>query len=296
VTGRRDPDRDHVPRQVPDRVVTSPAERRDAVLDVIRGATREISLSLFRCNDQGVFDELRRARERGVTVTAIVTARADGGSKKLAQLRRELLDTGASVTVYADSVVKYHAKYLVADDGPAIVASLNFTKKCFSRTLDALVVTYDAEVVSGLRALMDADHDMRPAPDSLSPRLIIGPERARAQLTALIRGATSSIRLLDAKLSDPAFVGLLAERRAAGVRVDAFDRKRYGDLKSHGKVCLIDDRIAIVGGLAFAALSLDFRREVAIVVEQAQAIADVRAFLDGVASRSAEAPEASAPA
>ena len=280
-------------KHVPDRVVASPAECRDAILDVIRGAKRDISLSLFRCNDQGVFDELRRAGERGVEISALVTARADGSTKKLAQLRQALADAGASVTVYADSVVKYHAKYLVADDGPAIVASLNFTKKCFSRTLDALVVTHDAGVVSGLRALMAADRDMRPAPHSLSPRLIVGPERARAQLTALMRGAASSIRLLDAKLSDPAFVGLLAERRAAGVRVDAFDRKRYGDLKSHGKVCLIDDRIAIVGGLALAALSLDFRREVAIVVEQPQAIAEVRAFLDGVASRSA-APQASA--
>lgn len=282
-------------KHVPDRVVASPAECRDAILEVIRRAKREISLSLFRCNDDGIFDELRRARERGVAISALVTARADGSSKKLAKLRHALLETGASVTVYADSVVKYHAKYLIADDGPAIVASLNFTKKCFSKTLDALVVTYDAGVVSGLRALMAADRGMQPAPDSLSPRLIVGPEKARAQLIALMRGAASSIRLLDAKLSDPAFVGLLAERRAAGVRVETFDRKRYGDRKSHGKVCLIDDRIAIVGGLALAALSLDFRREVAIVVEQPQAIDEVRAFLDGVAARSA-APEASASA
>ena len=89
----------------------------------------------------------------------------------------------------------------MADDGPAIVASLNFTKKCFSRTLDALVVTHDPEVVSGLRAIMAADREMQPAPASLPARLIVGPERARAQLAALLKGAQSSIRLLDAKLS-----------------------------------------------------------------------------------------------
>jgi phosphatidylserine/phosphatidylglycerophosphate/cardiolipin synthase-like enzyme len=106
---------------------------------------------------------------------------------------------------------------------------------------------------------------------------------------ALLRGARSSIRLLDAKLSDPAFVALLAERRAAGVRVDVLGRKGYGDLKSHGKVCLIDDRIAVVGGLALAAMSLDFRREVAITVETPEAIADVRRFLDVVTAASAGA-------
>jgi phosphatidylserine/phosphatidylglycerophosphate/cardiolipin synthase-like enzyme len=272
--------------QCADRVVASPAECRDAVLRVIRGASREIALSLFRCNDPEIFEELRDACARGVAVSAILTARAEGGSKKLEKLRLALLDLGASVTVYADPVVKYHAKYLVADDGPAIVASLNFTKKCFSRTLDALVVTYDPAVVSGLQEVTAADRAMRPLA-SLPDRLIVGPEGARAQLTALLRGAVSSIRLLDAKLSDPAFIALLAERRTAGVRVEVLDRKKYGGLRSHGKVCLVDDRVAVVGGLALAPLSLDFRREVAIVVNEPEAVASVRAFLDSVVSSSA---------
>lgn len=275
--------------RLPDRVVTSPAECREAILGAIRGATRELSLSLFRCNDADIFAELAAARTRGVAVNAVVTARAAGSAKKLKKLRQELLDADATVHIYADPVVKYHAKYLVADEGPAIVASLNFTKKCFSRTLDALVVTYDPAVVSGLRDVMAADCGMRPAAASLAPRLIVGPERARAQIAALFGDATSSICLLDAKLSDPAFVALLAERRAAGVRVDVLDKKRYGDLKSHGKVCLIDDRVAIVGGLALATLSLDFRREVAIVVDSPEAVADVRRFLDAVTGASAGA-------
>jgi phosphatidylserine/phosphatidylglycerophosphate/cardiolipin synthase-like enzyme len=280
----------------PERVVATPAECREAILEAIRGAAREISLSLFRCNDKEIFEELRSARTRGVAVSALVTARADGSSKKLEKLRLALLEVGASVTVYADPVVKYHAKYLVVDDGPAIVASLNFTKKCFSRTLDALVVTYDPDVVAGLREVMASDRDLRPAPATLSARLIVGPESARTQLTALMRGASSSIRLLDAKLSDPAFVALLAERRAAGVRVEVLDRKRYGDLRSHGKVCLIDDRVAVVGGLALAAMSLDFRREVALIVEDRDAIADVRAFLDSITTHSSGAAEAAAQA
>ena len=138
----------------PDRVVATPEECREAVLDAIRGATRRLSLSLFRCNDKEIFEELAAARKRGVEVDAIVTARAAGSTKKLKKLRQKLLDADTTVHIYADPVVKYHAKYLVADEGPAIVASLNFTKKCFSRTLDALVVTYDPAVVAGLREVM----------------------------------------------------------------------------------------------------------------------------------------------
>src|SRR5258708_26530107 len=111
------------------------------------------------------------------------------------KLWRELEKTGATLQAYTDPVVKYHAKYLVADEGPAIVASLNFTRKCFRKTCDALVVTHDPAVVSDLRRLWVADCGRLPMPTDLAHRLIIGPERARRQFTALVDGARTSIRL-----------------------------------------------------------------------------------------------------
>jgi phosphatidylserine/phosphatidylglycerophosphate/cardiolipin synthase-like enzyme len=276
-------------RSIPaDRIVASPAECRATILDVIRSAKREIRISLFRCNDDEIFAELASTRRRGVAVNALMTARAAGGGAKLEKLRRRLVEAGASVTLYADPVVKHHAKYLVADDGPAVVASLNFTKKCFSRTVDALVVTHDPDVVSGLCEVMAADREMREAPASLTRRLVVGPERARNQLTELLTRATSSIRIIDGKLSDPAFAALLAARRAAGVRVDLFTDKRYGDLKSHGKLWLVDDRTAVVGGLALAAVSLDFRREVALVVDDPGAIAVIRQLFDSLGTTASQ--------
>jgi phosphatidylserine/phosphatidylglycerophosphate/cardiolipin synthase-like enzyme len=184
------------------------------------------------------------------------------------------------VHAYTEPVVKYHAKYIVADDGPAVVASFNFTRKCFAKTCDALVVTHDPAVVAGLRALHAADRERGPLPASVPPRLIIGPERARRQFTALLEQATSSIRLIDAKLSDPDLVTLLNARREAGISVDVFSSKRLGDLKSHGKMLLVDDRLAVIGGLALAAISLDFRREVAIIVEDPAGVADVKRLFD----------------
>ena len=263
------------PRPAPDRVVTSITDRRSTVLDVLKNAQREITLSLFRCNDLQIFLELSRAVARGVAVNVIVTSRAKGGQKKLKKLWTGLQQTGASVHAYTDPVVKYHAKYLVVDDGPAVVASLNFTRKCFDQTCDALVVTHDPDVVSGLRRLMAADRDGLSMPANVTLRLIVGPERARQQFTSLVDQAQSSIRLIDAKLSDPDLVTLLNARRAAGLTVEVFGSKRLGDLKSHGKIMLVDDRIAVVGSLALAAMSLDFRREVAIIVDDPPAVAQV---------------------
>src|SRR4249919_3914649 len=178
---------------MPDRLVVSVDERRAAVLDVIRQASRRITLSLFRCNDSAVFGELKAAVDRGVDVEVLVTSRAKGGKKKMAKLWRALEETGATLHAYTDPVVKYHPKYLVADDGPAIVASLNLTRKCFTKTCDALVITHDPAVVGSLRRLWTADCGRQDMPTDISDRLIVGPERARRQFTSLIDSAQTSI-------------------------------------------------------------------------------------------------------
>jgi cardiolipin synthase len=277
---------------VPDRLISGCEERRAAVLDLIRGARTSITLSLFRCNDKTVFQELAAATARGVAVDVLVTSRAKGGKKKLDKLWRALEGTGASLHPYTDPVVKYHAKYLVADDGPSIVASLNFTKKCFRKTWDALIVTHDPAVASGLKQLMAADRSGAPMPADLSPRLIVGPERARAQFTALVTSAKRSIRLVDAKVSDPDLIDILKQRRAEGIAVEIYGAKRIGDLKSHGKIMLVDESTAVVGSLALAALSLDFRREVAIAVTDPSAVSEAMQLFTVVdaARRATEAP------
>src|SRR5690242_13974584 len=140
------------PRTV-ERLVLDPAERKNALLGVIGAARRRLILSLFRCDDFSVLDALAAALERGCEVEAILTKRAKGGKKRLKKLWGALEEMGAVVTRYADPVVKYHAKYLVADDKTAIITTLNPTRKCFSRTWDALLITPDPSVVKGLLTL-----------------------------------------------------------------------------------------------------------------------------------------------
>ncbi len=277
-----------------DRVVTSVEDRRGAVVDLIRSARESIALSLFRCNDDDIFEELAQATKRGVRVDALVTSRAKGGKKKLQKLWTRLQRAGAQVSAYADPVVKYHAKYIIVDGERAAVASFNFTRKCFERTCDVLVITTDPAVVRGLAELMTADREQRPLSGPLSPRLIVGPDLARRQLTALIAEARTSIRIIDAKLSDPDILALLKARRAEGVRVQVFSSKLLGTLKSHGKVLLIDDRIAVAGSLALAALSLDFRREVAIRIDDPAAVAEIVELFRGIEALPAPPPRADA--
>ena len=251
-----------------ERLILNPAERKTALLNVIGSARRRLVLSLFRCDDFSVLDALAAALERGCEVEAILTKRAKGGKKRLKKLWGALEEMGAVVTRYADPVVKYHAKYLVADGRTAMITTLNPTRKCFTRTWDAVLITEDQSVVKGLLTLFRADAAGKPLPSRrpISRRLIVGPERSRSEIRALINGAKSSIRILDHKLSDPDVVALLRDRRDEGITVTVLGKQRIPGFEPHGKMMIIDEARAVLGSTALSTLSLDFRREVSIVI------------------------------
>lgn len=275
-SGRRSP----APDRGSTRIVIDPAERRQAMLDIISSARTRLVLSIFRCNDDGILDALAAALKRGVSVDAILTKRAKGGKKSLKKLWQALGEIGASVHWYADPVVKYHAKYVVADDQRALIGTLNPTRKCFTRTWDFLFITEDEDIVRSVSTLFvtDAAGERILPRHRISDRLIIGPEGARLRIRELIEGAQRSIRLLDHKLSDPEVVALLRERRDAGVEVLVIGKNFLGSLVPHGKLLIVDESRAVLGSMAMSALSLDFRREVSVVVEEARAVNALNEF------------------
>jgi len=176
---------------------------------------------------------------------------------------------GAVVHRYADPVVKYHAKYLVADGRIGVVMTLNPTRKCFTRTWDMALMTEEREVVRSLSTLFALDAaGARVLPrHCISQRLIVGPEGARGRMRSLLAKATRRIDVLDHKLSDPDLVALLRDRRTRGIAVSVVGRQPVGEIVPHGKLVVIDDSQAVLGSLAMSALSLDSRREVSIVID-----------------------------
>src|SRR5437868_6371643 len=117
-------------QQKPDQVILAVERRREAVLDVINSAKKRLLISVFRCTDVQVLDAIAEALIRQVDVRLLMTPRARGWEKRLKELGAYLESMGAKVHSYSDPVVKYHAKYLLADDGPALIGSLNLTAKC----------------------------------------------------------------------------------------------------------------------------------------------------------------------
>jgi len=276
----------HATAQERDQVILAIKQRRETVLQVISSARERLLISVFRCTDVAVLDAIGEALNRKVDVRFLMTPRARGWEKRLKALGSYLESMGAKVHPYSDPVVKYHAKYLLADDGPALITSLNLTAKCFGATCDFILLTYDPGVAAGLRELFEVDwlapHSTLSA--QLSPRLIVGPERARAQFTALLESAKHSIHIIDHKLDDPAIQALLKSKKAQGVDVRVLGQGNLGGLLAHGKLTIIDGRIAAIGSMAQTAMSLDFRREIAITVEDPKCVRKLKNFYRLLAS------------
>jgi phosphatidylserine/phosphatidylglycerophosphate/cardiolipin synthase-like enzyme len=257
-----------------ERIVLTPADRRPALVEVISSARHTLSLSLFRCDDQAVLDALAAAVRRGVRVRALITSRAKGSKAQLKELAISLKAMGADVRRYSDAVVRYHAKYVVADDGPALIGSLNFTRKCFHDTCDFMLITHDRDLVAELTRLFDADWDEKRYMPSTAAgdRLIVGPEGARRRFAAMFQTATSQIRIIDPKIDDAAMLALLKARAAAGVKVEIRGPHGLGALIPHGKLLLIDDSTAAIGSISLSMLALEFRRELAVVIERQESL------------------------
>jgi phosphatidylserine/phosphatidylglycerophosphate/cardiolipin synthase-like enzyme len=275
-----------------DRIVVDPAERLPAILEVIDSSRERLDLSVFRCDEEAVLDALERAVRRGVRVRALVTGRAKGSKALLKHLRRTLTVMGVDVRRYADIVVRYHAKYIVADNGPAIVASLNFTRKCFGPTCDFILVSTEPELVAALRRVFDADWQGpgHPPPDGQTGRLIVGPEHARVRFAALIGQAAHRIRLIDPKISDPAMLLLLRKRETEGIRVDVRGRSGLGPLTAHGKLIMIDEDAAAIGSISLSTLALEFRRELAVVIRDRSSLDALNTFWDSLPAIDAPGP------
>jgi cardiolipin synthase len=269
-----------------DRLILAPDQRRTAVLQLLRSAQRTLILSMFRCDDMSIVDELAAAVRRGVHVRILITQRARGWREKLKELTALLKSLGAEVLPYQHSVVKYHAKYIVADEGPALVTSLNFTRKCFEKTCDFLVFSDDPSVVSGLKTLFESDCSVPAARlPQITDRLIVGPEESRSRLTQALADATSRIQIIDHRVSDPQIIGLLMQKRHEGVAVQVIGSPTIGGLICHGRIILTDQKTAIIGSTHFSYPSLDFRREVAIVTKESNVVAEMSDYFENLAAQ-----------
>lgn len=265
-------------------VITKPKARQKAVIELIRSARRSLMLSIFRCDDLLILHELALAVTRGVRVEVLVTGRAKGWSQRLGPMAGCLERMGVEVHRFPIGAMKYHAKYMVADEETAFIGTANLTRKSFRRTRDFILVTSDCEAVRELVQLFRADSTG--GVPSTGGSLIVGPQGCRASIEQLLGSARHSIRILDHKLSDRRILAILGERQRRGVAVEVCRGEASDSLKPHGRLIIVDHETAVFGSFSLSETSLDGRRELGVAIRRSALVEKLeRQFEKAAASK-----------
>lgn len=250
------------------------------VLQAIRRARRTVDLCIFRLDRKELEAALAAAVERGVRVRALIANTNSGGAESLRKLEQRLLAAGVMVIRTDDELVRYHGKYMVADD-VLYVLGFNFTKLDIDRSRSFAVATRDPRTVKEAQKLFESDTARKPYAPARS-NLVVSPETARDMLATFIGGAKKDLAIYDIKIQDPAMIKLLKERASKGVRIrvigtlaaviDNVTVQRLQGLRLHVRAILRDGTRAFVGSMSLRKVELDKRREIGVLVTRAAAV------------------------
>jgi cardiolipin synthase len=268
-------------------LIVQPGDSFFPIVRAIDKAERSIKLTVFRMDDPIIQRALVEAQARRVRIRILIASSARGWAEKNQKLLKDARKAGISTKEPSGDRKKarYHYKVMTVDDSVAMVFTFNPTRENLHYTRDFGVELYDPNVTSEINRLFDADWDDVPFnPDPESP-LLISPFNSRKKMTAILGAAERSIYIADAKLEDPAILGLLVEKTRSGVEVrvlgdakhvnslpPALDSRAIPRFKLHAKCAIVDGARAVIGSMNMRTESFDKRREVSIVVDDADVL------------------------
>jgi len=279
-------------------LIVQPEAGLSPVVRAIQKARRTVDIAIFRTDRDEIEKALGAAVQRGVKVRVLVAHTNRGGESRLRKLEQRLLEAGATVSRTGDDFLRYHGKFLVADDTLHIFG-FNFTRVDTIKSRSFGVSTRDASAVREARALFDADSSRQPFVPKRT-HLVVSPENAREMLSAFVKGAKRQLLIYDVNLQDPVFMKLLAQQAAAGVDVRVIgkckgckgvDVRPLRSLRLHVRAMVRDGSRAFVGSQSLRRIELDKRREVGVLITNATVARQIRDIFeaDWVESESAAA-------
>ena len=244
------------------------------IVKAIRTARRNVDIFIFRFDRDEIETALAGAVQRGVVVRALIAHTNRGGESRLRKLEQRLLAAGVLVSRTADDLVRYHAKYMIADSVLHLFG-FNFTKADIDRSRSFAIATRDVRTVQEAARLFGCDVTRQPFIAGRS-NLVVSPDNARAALASFIRGARRDLAIYDAKVHDPAMIKLLKERVARGVQVrvlgnvkgkdGGIDTRQLASMRMHVRAIVRDGTRAFVGSQSLRRDELEKRREVGLII------------------------------
>lgn len=262
------------------KLMVLPEDGMTAVVNAIKGAKVSIDTTIFRFDRVEIEKALEAAVGRGVKVRTLIAHTNRGGDKLLRKLELRLLGAGVMVARSGEDLARYHAKFMVVDGRTLFVMLFNYTALDAKSRSFGVITTQRAAVVEAMRVF---EADVTRQVCSPQPKvLVVSPDNARTKLTEYLKSAKKTLWIYDPKINDSGMVRILEDRVQKGVdvrvlgsvgkRAKKFRADKMKSLRLHARVIVRDGRDVFFGSQSLRTAELDGRREVGLIVKDANIV------------------------
>jgi phosphatidylserine/phosphatidylglycerophosphate/cardiolipin synthase-like enzyme len=276
------------PRANGQEVLVLPNGIENRLVSEIDAAVSSVDVACYQFSRQPIINALINAKNRGVTVRAVLDADqyVNGNTKS------QLLGAGIEVHDAPAEFNHYHSKFLVIDGQKLVLISGNFNDYSMFGERNYGVVSTAWDDVADLLAIFDRDFGGSSL-DLSCTRLVVGPENSLDRIDDLIGGAAQKLDLASMYISDNGIMNAIKARKAAGVTVRVLlanpawidenvqtaqelaaagiPAKYYTNLDLHAKLILTESA-AYVGSTNLSYNSLNNNRETGVMVTEPEGL------------------------
>jgi len=263
------------------------------IVNAVEGAQSSLDVKMFLFTEPRLVNSVIAARIRGVKTRVMLNPARRSGESENAETQRRLTDAGVEVKNTHPGFQVTHEKSLVVDRRLALIKSLNWASKNFSKTRDYALMTADPQEVNEVSDCFNADWERADFDGGMNARLIWCPGNGRVRIAHFIDRAKHYLYLQNERYQDLTIIEHLVRAKRRGVRIHLLSLPPHSlkekkvfegvnglrlmrdvgvkihklkGLHLHGKMLLADGKRAIVGSINLAPGSFDERRELAIEI------------------------------
>ncbi len=275
-----------------------PQAGKAPVLHALDDAHHDVRMAFYSITDPEVIQKIKDTVARGVTVRLMLENNPYGGSSTNIDVGLDLQKAGVQLK-WAPRAFRYlHEKIIIVDGRVLYVMTHNLTTSAMTANREYGVRVDAPHLVREAARVYDADWNREPI-DLTRSYLIWAPDNSRERFARLFTSARHSIWLEEQNCQDPQIVHLLSEAARRGVDVRLISTPRWHieqdydepgreqlrqagghvryilDPYIHAKVFIIDGTLGFVGSQNFTTNSLDNNREVGVLFDDPQAVAQM---------------------
>ena len=287
---------DAIPAALHVELFSFPETDEKVLLDRIANAKSRVWMKMYLLTDFRVVDALAQAYKNGANVRAMIDQNPFGGGSSPKLAFEKLSQAGIDVK-YSNPVFRFtHEKSFIIDN-VLFVLTANMTKSAFSRNREFGVIHTDSSDVAEAVAAYNADWMREKFVPSGKGDLVWSPVNARPKLTEVVQAAQSTLLVYAELAQDDTIIAELIKAQKRGVKVrflispssqgedqdsnkTDLDKMQRGKIKVrylkspyvHAKVFVADDALAYVGSINLSTGSMEFNRELGILIKDHTAI------------------------